>query len=78
MAEIKIAIENCNNISSGEIVLEEEKLNIKYGMNGKLTKTAFGMQRRWCLMKTADLLKRKYIKASEKSLRTLSAPPTAI
>ena len=34
MAEIKIAIENCNNISSGEIVLEEEKLNIKYGMNG--------------------------------------------
>ena len=34
MAEIKISIENCNNISKGEIILEEEKLNIKYGMNG--------------------------------------------
>lgn len=34
MSKIKIAIENCNNISRGEIFLEEEKLNIKYGMNG--------------------------------------------
>ena len=28
MSEIKIAIENCNNISKGVISLEEEKLNI--------------------------------------------------
>ena len=34
MSEIKIAIENCNNISKGVISLEEEKLNIRYGMNG--------------------------------------------
>ena len=34
MAEIKITIENCNNISKGVISLEEEKLNIRYGMNG--------------------------------------------
>lgn len=34
MGEIKITIENCNNISNGELVLEENKLNIKYGMNG--------------------------------------------
>lgn len=34
LSKIKIAIENCNNISRGEIFLEEEKLNIKYGMNG--------------------------------------------
>lgn len=34
MNEIKITIENCNNISHGELTLEEEKLNIKYGMNG--------------------------------------------
>ena len=34
MAEIEIKIENCNNICKGKIVLEEEKLNIKYGMNG--------------------------------------------
>lgn len=32
--EIKIIIENCNNISHGELTLEENKLNIKYGMNG--------------------------------------------
>lgn len=34
MDEIKITIENCNNISKGELVLETNKLNIKYGMNG--------------------------------------------
>lgn len=34
MGEIKITIENCNNISHGELTLEENKLNIKYGMNG--------------------------------------------
>ena len=34
MAEVKITIENCNNISKGVISLEEEKLNIRYGMNG--------------------------------------------
>lgn len=34
MSEIKITIENCNNISKGVISLEEEKLNIRYGMNG--------------------------------------------
>ena len=34
MSEIKITIQNCNNISKGEISLEEEKLNIRYGMNG--------------------------------------------
>lgn len=34
MPEIKITIENCNNISKGVISLEEEKLNIRYGMNG--------------------------------------------
>jgi ABC-type dipeptide/oligopeptide/nickel transport system ATPase component len=34
LSEIKIAIENCNNISKGVISLEEEKLNIRYGMNG--------------------------------------------
>ena len=34
MSEIKITIENCNNISKGVIFLEEEKLNIRYGMNG--------------------------------------------
>lgn len=34
MSKIKIIIENCNNISKGEISLEEEKLNIRYGMNG--------------------------------------------
>ena len=34
MAEIKIVIKNCNNISKGEISLEEGKLNIRYGMNG--------------------------------------------
>lgn len=34
MDEIKISIENCNNILRGELVLEESKLNIKYGMNG--------------------------------------------
>lgn len=32
--EIKITIENCNNISKGELALEKNKLNIKYGMNG--------------------------------------------
>lgn len=34
MDEIKIMIENCNNISKGELVLKKNKLNIKYGMNG--------------------------------------------
>lgn len=34
VSEIKIKIENCNNILNGEITLEKEKLNIKYGMNG--------------------------------------------
>ena len=34
VAEVKITIENCNNISKGVISLEEEKLNIRYGMNG--------------------------------------------
>lgn len=34
MDEIKITIENCNNISNGELALEKNKLNIKYGMNG--------------------------------------------
>lgn len=34
MPQIKITIENCNNISKGEISLEERKLNIRYGMNG--------------------------------------------
>lgn len=32
MAEVKITIENCNNISKGVISLEEEKLNIRYEM----------------------------------------------
>lgn len=31
MPEIKITIENCDNISKGVISLEEEKLNIRYG-----------------------------------------------
>ena len=34
MSEIKITVENCNNISKGVISLAEEKLNIRYGMNG--------------------------------------------
>lgn len=34
MNNIKITIENCNNISKGELILEKNKLNIKYGMNG--------------------------------------------
>lgn len=34
MSEIKITIENCNNILNGELILEKNKLNIKYGMNG--------------------------------------------
>lgn len=34
MNEIKITIQNCNNISHGELTLEKNKLNIKYGMNG--------------------------------------------
>lgn len=34
MNEIKIAIENCNNIFKGELILAKNKLNIKYGMNG--------------------------------------------
>lgn len=34
MDEIRITIENCNNISKGELALETNKLNIKYGMNG--------------------------------------------
>ena len=34
MNKITITIKNCNNISSGELVLEKNKLNIKYGMNG--------------------------------------------
>lgn len=34
MNEITITIENCNNISHGELTLEKNKLNIKYGMNG--------------------------------------------
>ncbi len=31
---MKIEIKNCNNIDSGEINLEENKLNIKFGING--------------------------------------------
>ncbi len=31
---INIQIENCNNIDNGNIVLKENKLNIKYGING--------------------------------------------
>lgn len=34
MDEIKVIIRNCNNISDGELILEKNKLNIKYGMNG--------------------------------------------
>ena len=34
MDDITITIENCNNISKGELALETNKLNIKYGMNG--------------------------------------------
>ncbi len=34
MDEIKVTIENCNNIVSGDLILEKNKLNIKYGMNG--------------------------------------------
>ena len=33
VAEIKITIENCNNISKGIISLEEEKLNLSKGNN---------------------------------------------
>ena len=31
---MKIEIENCNNIIRGEIEIQENKLNIKYGLNG--------------------------------------------
>ena len=31
---MKIIIKNCNNIDSGEITIEESKLNIKFGSNG--------------------------------------------
>lgn len=31
---MKIKIENCNNIDSGEVEIEENKLNIKYAING--------------------------------------------
>jgi wobble nucleotide-excising tRNase len=31
---MSLKIKNCNNIDSGEITLEENKLNIKYAMNG--------------------------------------------
>jgi energy-coupling factor transporter ATP-binding protein EcfA2 len=31
---MKITFKNCNNISEGEILIEEAKLNIKYGSNG--------------------------------------------
>lgn len=34
MDVIKITIKNCNNIANGELTLEKNKLNIKYGMNG--------------------------------------------
>ncbi len=34
MDEIIISVENCNNISKGELALKINKLNIKYGMNG--------------------------------------------
>lgn len=30
----QIKIENCNNISEGELVIEDGKLNILYGING--------------------------------------------
>ncbi|MGN8626908.1 hypothetical protein [Bulleidia sp. HCP3S3_G12] len=34
MSIIKVVLENCNNISKGELCFEENKLNIKYGING--------------------------------------------
>lgn len=34
MEQIKIKIENCNNIVSGQINIEKNKLNIKFGING--------------------------------------------
>ena len=34
MNEFRIMIKHCNNILHGELTLEENKLNIKYGMNG--------------------------------------------
>ncbi|MCP4051010.1 MAG: AAA family ATPase [bacterium] len=34
MTEIKVKIQNCNNIKNAEIVIKEDCLNIKYAMNG--------------------------------------------
>ncbi|PQJ27445.1 AAA family ATPase [Rubritalea profundi] len=34
MSQLSIKIENCNNIDSAEILLTENKLNIKFGSNG--------------------------------------------
>lgn len=31
---MKVSFLNCNNVDQGEIVLEENKLNILYGING--------------------------------------------
>ena len=33
-AAVTAEIRNCNNISSGKVSWEKEKLNIKYGLNG--------------------------------------------
>ncbi len=34
MENLKVSLENCNNIDSGEINIEKNKLNIKFGQNG--------------------------------------------
>lgn len=59
VAEVKITIENCNNISKGVISLEEEKLNIRYGMNGtgkSTLSTAISLFSQISLDKTCPIL----------------------
>lgn len=34
MANVNISIKNCNNIKEGTISIEENRLNVRYGMNG--------------------------------------------
>ena len=78
MSSIIMDISNCNNIDSGHIAIEKNKLNIKYGINGVGKSTLALALESYCKQKPLDFLKPFGAGENDKPNISLNEPLDAV